>query len=46
MREFFALPTDQKMQASWNKSPACRGYEPFSESKVAMNTDLDLRESF
>ncbi|KAL8280807.1 hypothetical protein RQP46_006811 [Phenoliferia psychrophenolica] len=46
MRDFFALPTEEKMKASWNLSPACRGYEPFAESKVALNTDLDLRESF
>ncbi|KAK4701633.1 hypothetical protein P7C70_g4597, partial [Phenoliferia sp. Uapishka_3] len=47
MRKFFALPTGDKMQASWNKSPACRGYEPFSESsQAAKKFDASLRESF
>ncbi|KAM0748849.1 Clavaminate synthase-like protein [Meredithblackwellia eburnea MCA 4105] len=46
MREFFRQPTEQKMEASWNQSPACRGYEPFEESKTALKTNLDLRESF
>lgn len=46
IRQFFELPTEDKVEASWNRSPAARGYEPFSESKVALKTDLDLRESF
>jgi isopenicillin N synthase-like dioxygenase len=43
MQKFFALPTEEKMEASWNKSPACRGYEPFDESSKAANTVASKR---
>lgn len=46
MRDFFKLSEEDKMQASWYKSPACRGYEGFSDSQKAMNTTSNLRESF
>ncbi|KAI5479087.1 hypothetical protein MNV49_004085 [Pseudohyphozyma bogoriensis] len=46
MQQFFDIPKDDKMEACWSKSPACRGYEPFDESSQAANTVSNLRESF
>ncbi|GAA5915323.1 hypothetical protein JCM6882_005191 [Rhodosporidiobolus microsporus] len=46
MERFFACPDDIKMDAHWHKSPACRGYEPFAETKKGLTVQTNLRESF
>ncbi|BGP43158.1 hypothetical protein JCM10449v2_007182 [Rhodotorula kratochvilovae] len=46
MERFFARSDDVKLAAHWHKSPACRGYEPFSETKLGLDAKGNLRESF
>ncbi|GAA5839274.1 hypothetical protein JCM9279_002649 [Rhodotorula babjevae] len=46
MERFFACPDDVKLAAHWHKSPACRGYEPFFETKLGLDAKGNLRESF
>ncbi|GAA5843314.1 hypothetical protein JCM11251_007283 [Rhodosporidiobolus azoricus] len=46
MERFFACPDEVKMTAHWHKSPACRGYEPFEETKKGLSVQTNLRESF
>ncbi|GAA6018310.1 hypothetical protein JCM10207_000799 [Rhodosporidiobolus poonsookiae] len=46
MERFFAQPEDVKLDAHWHKSPACRGYEPFFETKMGTDAKGNLRESF
>jgi isopenicillin N synthase-like dioxygenase len=31
LEAFFALPTEQKLEASWHKTPEARGYESFED---------------
>ncbi|KAH8663159.1 hypothetical protein BGZ60DRAFT_347925, partial [Tricladium varicosporioides] len=45
MKEFFALPTEEKMKIHINKSPYIRGYEALLETKLDVKTRGDLKEA-
>jgi isopenicillin N synthase-like dioxygenase len=46
IKDFFALPRDDKMKIHINKSPAIKGYEPLLETRIDDDTRGDLKEAF
>ncbi|KAF2083790.1 Clavaminate synthase-like protein [Saccharata proteae CBS 121410] len=46
IREFFALPTEEKMKIHINKSPVIKGYERLLETRIDDSTRGDLKEAF
>ncbi|KAH7325557.1 Clavaminate synthase-like protein [Stachybotrys elegans] len=46
IKDFFALPHDEKMKIHINKSPAIKGYEPLLETRIDDKTRGDLKEAF
>ncbi|KAE8441099.1 hypothetical protein EG329_005866 [Mollisiaceae sp. DMI_Dod_QoI] len=46
MKEFFALPLEEKMKIHVNKSDTIKGYEALLETKLDASTRGDLKEAF
>ncbi|KAI5478118.1 hypothetical protein MNV49_005485 [Pseudohyphozyma bogoriensis] len=49
IKQFFALPAEEKERCAWTLTPGCRGYESFAEvrgGESVQTTTADLRESF
>ncbi|KAK8197484.1 Clavaminate synthase-like protein [Phyllosticta capitalensis] len=46
VRDFFALPSEKKMDIHINKSPAIRGYEALYETRLNQKTMGDMKEAF
>lgn len=46
VKDFFALPQEEKMAIHIHKSPAIKGYEPLLETRIDERTRGDLKEAF